>query len=89
LKKLDQCTKGGVLSVPTGLCAHRLKRGIFSSKDFLANMKKWVEVSFTTLPEACCFCTHHPNAYAIILHETLNQSGTCKHHLQNQENQRL
>lgn len=64
------------------VCAHRLKRRIFSSKGFLENMKKWAEVNFTTLPEACCFCMHHPNAYAIILQETLNQSGTCKHCLQ-------
>lgn len=45
-------------------------------------MTEVVEISFKTLPEACGFYMHHPNAYAIILHETLNQSGTCKHCLQ-------
>lgn len=32
-----------------------------------------------TLPEACCFYMRHPSACATVLHETGNQSGTCKH----------
>lgn len=48
-------------------------------------MTEVVEISFKTLPEACGFYMHHPNAYAIILHETLNQSGTCKHCLQKKQ----
>lgn len=32
-----------------------------------------------TLPEACCFYMHHPNACATGLHGTGSQSGTCKH----------
>lgn len=67
----------------------QIERCTFSSKDFLENRKKGVEIVFTTLPEACCFCTRHPNVYAIILHETLNQSETCKHCLQKKENERL
>lgn len=38
-----------------------------------------------TLPEACCFYMHHPNACATVLHETENQSGTCKHCLMGRE----
>lgn len=35
--------------------------------------------SLVTLPEACCFYMHHPNACATGLHGTGSQSGTCKH----------
>lgn len=62
------------------VCAFRFKRSI-SYYGFSAKYVKAGRDGLPVLPEACCFCTHHPNAYAIILHETLNQSGTCKHYL--------
>lgn len=38
-----------------------------------------------TLPEACCFYMHRPNACATVLHETGSQFGTCKHCLTGKE----